>query len=244
MDDSLTFENIDSATLNEQNIGGPPMPMYKECQPSITTQTNENLTNEQKHAAFINYVNNDGFVPFDLTQITASNADTSNNIVNNTAFFVFFTMFLLFLIIILVLIVYEHLDVIIGLHLILLISIIIYVMSIIYRSATLSNIKSAKDSLNSIINQNNIAFENSIIQLPNNLMMISNTLNTSSIDTGSLTPSVVMTNITEYENNHKHPHYSSVLSSIDCSYSEDSSESSCSCSTDSEEIYYTESDYQ
>lgn len=244
MDDSLTFENIDSTTLNEQNIGGPPMPMYKDCQTSITTHLNENLTDEQKHTAFINYVNNDGFVPFDLTQLTSANHNVSNNIVNNTAFFVFFTMFLLFLIMILVLIVYKHLDIIIGLHLIILFSIIIYVMSVLYRSTTLSNIKSARNSLDAVINQNKIDFEKSIIQLPNNLMIISNTLNTTTsvpAGSGSLTqvstPSITMTKMSYDHNYHKKSLSDSVLSFTD---SEETYSSSCSSE---EEIYYTESDY-
>lgn len=268
MTDSLTFDNINSTSLNQENIGGPPIPMYQGCTPSITqtftTQVNTNLTNEQKHAAYLAYINNNGYVPFDLTEVTTATSNTVANTVNNTAFFVFFTLFLLFIIIILILIVYEHLDVIIGLHVILLFSIIIYVMSVIYRQTTLNNITASQNSLNSAILENQVAFENSIIQLPNNIMTISNMLN-NSIPTNTTNQSIHITPVNDRCKPHKHHHSHDSISFTYCSASDytktDSNpfsykskvtdvtddctsdcSSNCSCSSDSES--YSDSDSQ
>ena len=247
--ESLSFENINSTTLNEENIGGPPIPMYEGCT-SIITNTNDNLTNEQKHAAYMAYVNNHGYVPFDYTELTTNTANTANTIVNNTAFFVFFSMFLLFIIMILILIVYGHLDIIVGLHLIILFSLIIYVMSMLYRHNTLSIIKTSSEGLNNSIAQNKINFENSIIQLPNNIMTISNLLK--STTPTNTTQSIMMSKMNPCADCHEYHSEStydcssypsnpstfttSCTSSCSCS-SESECSSDCSCSLDSDDLY-------
>ena len=241
---SLSFENINNTTLNEQNIGGPPIPMYEGCTTSsMITNTNDQLTNEQKHMAYLNYVNNNGYVPFDYTQLTNSNANTNTNMVNNTAFFLFFAMFILFLILILVLMAYGHLDVIIGLHLIILFTLIIYVMSILYRNATLTNINTSQTGLNSAIAQDRVKFENSIIQLPNNIMNVANTLN-STTSTAPTTQPIVMTQLDPCHICHSGESLSESEESEESGweYSE-YSESECSSSLDTNEIYLSDSMY-
>jgi len=176
----LTFSNSDSVSLSESNIGGPPMPYYRECHDitdTLLTTTNDNLTNEQKRLAYVNYVNNNGYVIFDYTKITNNNLKSSTVIVNNTSFFIFFSLFLIFFILILLLIVFGYLDFMVGLFLIVIFSIIIYMASVLYRKDTLNAIKNATASLNTEIVNNRIAYENSIIQLPNHVVSVSQTLN-------------------------------------------------------------------
>ena len=170
MDESLSFENINSTSLNAQNIGGPPMPVYRDCQPTINVN---NLTDAQKHAAYMAYLNNSGYTPLDYTLLTSATADTSTILVNNTSFFIFFSMFLIITILVLLLMIYNHLDIVVGLHMIVLFAIIIYIASILYRNHTLSAIKMGKDSVDHSIERNRIAFENSIIQLPRHLSNLS-----------------------------------------------------------------------
>ncbi len=125
----------------------------------------------------MNYINNHGYQLFDFTKITNSNLEASKIIINNTSFFIFFSLFIIFFIFIVILMIYDYLVLMTGLYLILLFSIIIYIASIIYRHNTISAIDASIKSLNSEIITNKIAYENSIIQLPNNIATVSQTLN-------------------------------------------------------------------
>lgn len=178
----LTFSDTDSISM-QSNIGGPPRPFYKErdtLSDTLLTTTNDNLTNEQKREAYINYINNNGYTLFDYTKITNNTLKSSITIVNNTSFFVFFSLFIIFFILILFLIVYDYIELIVGLYLILIFSIVIYISSVIYRKDTITAIQNSVNSINADILKNKIEYENSIIQLPNHVVSVSQTLNSSS----------------------------------------------------------------
>ncbi len=102
---------------------------------------------------------------------------TSKIIINNTSFFIFFSLFIIFFILILLLMIYQYLDLMPGLYIILLFSIVIYIASVIYRKNTISSIEASTIVLNSEIDQNKTQYENSIIQLPNHVVNVSQTLN-------------------------------------------------------------------
>jgi hypothetical protein len=175
--ESLSFSDTSSISNIQSNIGGPPLPYN--LSDSLLTTTNDNLTNQQKHQAYLNYVNNNGYALFDYTKITDNNMKAATIIVNNTSFFVFFSLFIIFFILIISLIVYGYLDFMLGIYLILIFSILIFIISVIYRQNTLSYIQSSINVLNSDIVQNKAEYEQSIIQLPNNVVTVSQSINSS-----------------------------------------------------------------
>jgi len=173
--DSLSFSNFDSISNIQSNIGGPPI--YDNMINSLLTTTNQNLTNEQKRNAYINYLNNNGYTIFDFSKITNNNLNSSIIIVNNTSFFVFFSLFIILFIFLITMMIYGYIDIIMGIYLILIFSIVIYIASVIYRQNTLSSIRNSVDILNVDIAKNKLEYENSIIQLPNNIVTVSQSLN-------------------------------------------------------------------
>lgn len=175
--DSLSFTNSDNISSIQSNIGGPPI--YGNSMNSLLTTTNEYLTNEQKRTAYMNYVNNNGYALFDYTKITTVNLDAAKTIVNNTSLYIFFTIFIIVFLLLITLMIYGYLDVMMGLFLILVFSIVIYIASIIYRQNTLSVIENAIKVLNNDIAKNKAEYENSVIQLPNNIVSVSQTINSS-----------------------------------------------------------------
>jgi hypothetical protein len=180
MYNDLSFNNTDLISdMQSTNIGGPPFP-FTQCQDLrnlLLTTTNPNLTNEQKREAYLNYVHNNGYIIFDYKKITDNNLQASKIIINNTSFFIFFSLFIIFFILILLLMIYQYLDLMHGLYIILLFSLVIYIASVIYRKNTISSIEASTIVLNSEIDQNKTQYENSIIQLPNHVVNVSQTLN-------------------------------------------------------------------
>lgn len=175
--DSLSFTNTDNISNIQSNIGGPPI--YSNSINSLLTTTNEYLTNEQKRMAYMNYVNNNGYAIFDYTKITNNNLNAAKTIVNNTSFFVFFSMFIIIFLLLVTMMIYGYLDIMMGMFLILIFSIVIYIASVIYRQNTLSAIENSIKVLNVDIAKNKAEYENSVIQLPNNIVSVSQTINSS-----------------------------------------------------------------
>lgn len=126
----------------------------------------------KKKNVYLNYLQNLGYTLFDYTELTQNTMDASSIIVNNTSFFVFFTIILVFTIIIIIMMLNKQLDYIFGIYIILIFSTIIYISSIFYRNNTLYDIKSKLMITDNNILQNKINYENSIIELPNNIANI------------------------------------------------------------------------
>jgi hypothetical protein len=149
------MENLLFDTM--ENIGGPPIPFYPQCQVQPIA-----LTFEAKKIAYENFVNSTGYDLFDATKITTNTLNTSNTIVNNTSFYVFFTLFLLLLILLFFMMVTNMIDIVVGLHLLVLFSLIIYTMSVVYRRSTLVNINAATANLAQEIIANKMLYEQSV----------------------------------------------------------------------------------
>ncbi|HSW76404.1 MAG TPA: hypothetical protein VLG50_05140 [Candidatus Saccharimonadales bacterium] len=184
--DELNFNNSSSITINESNIGGPPVGHI----PFITI--NNNLTSQQKHAVFQSYLENQGYNLFDFTKITDTSANNEKTIVNNTSFYVFFSIFLILLILLIALVVNGYMNTLVGLYLLLILSIIIYVASVLYRQHTLTSITSSTQVVNEDIKQNKILFDHSVLQLPNNIVQLSqNLLSSDTISSASTSASIM-----------------------------------------------------
>ena len=170
MDELKSFEEI----IDCHNIGGPPMPVYKDCQ-NLTVTTD--ISNQLKKLAFEEAVKTTGYTLFDQTNATETTLNNTKKIVNNTSFYIFFSLFLIFTILLLVLMYYQLIDFVIGLHLIILFSLILYTSSVLYRYETISVLMSATNVLNQTIEQNRIQYENSIAMQPKMMMDVINIIN-------------------------------------------------------------------
>jgi hypothetical protein len=163
--------------INNPNsiIGGPPL--SKKCntnfvQEDITNLELLNVDMSVKNMAYDVFVKNTGYTLFDLTKLTTLNTTNNATIINNTSFYVFITIFLVMALILIVLMVTNVLNTIVGLHLLLLLSIIIYVMSILYRFNTIINTESAASNVDNAIVRNRALYEQSIALLPNSMKNI------------------------------------------------------------------------
>lgn len=155
------------------NMGGPPIPNYI----SLGTMLNQELSASQKRAAYQTYINNHGYPLFDFTKITDTTAGNLIAVVSNTSFYVFFTIFMILLILFIMMIVMNIVPAMLGMYFITILSLFIYVMSVLYRQRTLSKITSATVVVNDDIVKNKMAFDNSVIQLPNNIIKLADKLN-------------------------------------------------------------------
>ena len=155
-------------------MGGPPL--SKKC----VVQKEEDVTNLEllnvdmnvKGMAYDVFVKNTGYTLFDLTKLTSLQENTNTTIINNTSFYVFITIFLVMAILLITLMVTNVLNTIVGLHLLLFLSIIIYVLSILYRYNTLINTNSAAANVDAAIIRNRALYEQSIALLPNSIKNI------------------------------------------------------------------------
>lgn len=176
MDDSFSFDD-----MTNQNIGGPPMPLYKNCHETTTIDqsslTTSYISNQLKKLAFEQAVKTTGYNLFDQTNITETTFNNTKQIVINTSFYVFFSLFLILTILLLVLMYYQIIDTIIGLHLIILFSLILYTSSVLYRYDTISRIMSTTNVINQQIEQNKIQYENSLAMQPQMMLDIINVIN-------------------------------------------------------------------
>ena len=177
--EDLSFENSSSGTWNESNIGGPPIydPSFSSIATHLSTAPNHHLSSHQKRCAYQSYVDNSGYMLFDLTQITNAAASSQSVIVNATAFYTFFTLFLILLIVLIALMCYNYISVMFGLYILTILSFILYVASVLYRQQTLTSINSATDLVNANIAANKVQFDHSVIQLPNSVVNMSSMLN-------------------------------------------------------------------
>jgi len=166
MDNSFIDDIID-----QSNIGGPPIPLYQECHEQstnlMTTQlTTNSMSRQLKKLAFEQAVKTTGYTLFDQTNLTETTFNNTRQIVINTSFYVFFSLFLILTILLLVLMYYQQLDLVIGLHLIILFALILYTSSVLYRYETISHLTSSTNVLDQTIEQNKMAYENSIAMQP------------------------------------------------------------------------------
>ena len=169
--EDLSFNDVDCVSRNQSSlIGGPRVN-------PLTTYLNHQLTAAQKRAAYESYLSNSGYQLFDLTKITGVSATNNRDIVNATSFAVFFSVWLIILIALVILMAYGLVSVYVGLYLLLLFSIILYVASVIYRARVLNTISATTNSVDQDILQNKSSFDDSVIQLPNNIVSMSQTLN-------------------------------------------------------------------
>lgn len=166
--EELSFDT--SYSYFDDSVGGPP----------LTTRLNSTFTSSQKHTAYNSYTSNGGYILFDLTKITKVIQNNEVSIVNNTAFFVFFCLFLIILILSLILIASGQVSAMSTLYVLLILSVVIYLFCVLYRSHTISNINSSITNINSDIVKNKNQFDNSIVQLPNHIQNISDALSFSS----------------------------------------------------------------
>lgn len=168
--EELSFDYTSGSSFNESNIGGP---SFFSSHP-----TNDLLTSSQKNNAFNLYTSNDGYILLDFKQITNTSRDNEISIVNNTAFFVFFCLFLILLLFIIIFMIAGKISVMLGLYLILIFATIIYLFCVLYRSHTIGNINISTDRVNNIINENKKNFDKSILQLPNHITSLTQSLST------------------------------------------------------------------
>ncbi len=164
--EELSFD-YSTGSFSDDTCGGPPL---------YTPRSNESLSSTQKEVAYTSYTSNDGYVLFDLTLLSNTAKNNELSIVNNTAFFVFFCLFLIILIPILIFIVTGYLSAMLGFYLLLILSVIIYLFSVLYRSHLISQINSSTAQINNQIKKNKREFDNSIIQLPNHIHNITESL--------------------------------------------------------------------
>jgi len=170
--EDLSFNDVDSVSRNQSSlIGGPAL------HGGLTTFMNHQLSAAQKRAAFESYQSNNGYVLFDLTKITNSAADNHRELVNATSFAIYFPLWLILFITIIILMAYDFLSVYVGLYLLLIFSMILYVASVIYRVRVLNTVTATTNTINNDIQRNKSDFDESVIQLPNNIVNMSHTLN-------------------------------------------------------------------
>jgi hypothetical protein len=173
-------EDITKNSVDITNIGGPPMPIYQGCSssmPSTRSSTNFSmLSTSQKQQAFETAVQTTGYNLFDLTKITNASLDNTKQIVNNTSFYVFLSLFLILIILLLTMIYYNVIDTVVGIYLIVLFSIIIYIMSVLYRFHTLSQSISSTNVINQDIVANQVQYENSLAMQSQMVLNMMNTL--------------------------------------------------------------------
>lgn len=165
--------------FNNIIVGGPPSPMYKNCNMNNKNTTDDinnlellNVNMDVKKMAYDVYVKNTGYTLYDLTKITELNNKNAVIIINNTSFFVFISIFIVLALLLIILMTTNILNIVVGLHLLLLLSIIIYTLSVTYRLSTLSSITSSTSNINSDIKRNKALYEQSIALLPNSIKNI------------------------------------------------------------------------
>lgn len=152
--------------MSIHNMGGPPIPIYKKCT-NVDQLELLNVDMNVKKMAYDVFVKNTGYTLFDLTKISSVHTENAAAIVNNTSLYVFLAIFAVVVLILGIMMVTNLLSVEGGLHLLLIISIVIYLLSVMYRISTLSNVKSANAVLNQDILDNRAKYEQSIALMPN-----------------------------------------------------------------------------
>jgi hypothetical protein len=168
--EELSFD-YSSGSFMDDSCGGPPL---------YTAKTNNDLSFTDKHNAYTSYTSNDGYVLLDFTLLSNTAKENDLSIVNNTAFFVFFCLFLIVLVLILMLVVTGYLNAMVGAYLLLILSVIIYLCCMLYRSHLISQIVYSTNKVNSAIKNNKVNFDNSVIQLPNHIHNITASLSSNS----------------------------------------------------------------
>jgi hypothetical protein len=167
------MENMNN--FDTSNIGGPPIPLYQDCPGHTGLQPD--ITPEKQKLAYETFVSTTGYELFDLTKITDTAANNSINIVNNTSFFVFLSLFFIFTIILLILMYNNIINVVYGLYIIIILSLLIYFISILYRHNTISYILGNTQLLDNAIELNKLNYDNSIAYLPIALEQITKIIN-------------------------------------------------------------------
>ena len=153
------------------NMGGPPIPMYKKCT-NVDQLELLNVDMNVKKMAYDVFVKNTGYTLFDLTKITTTHTENAATIINNTSLYVFLAIFAVVVLILGIMMVTNLLSVSAGMHLLLIISIVIYLLSVMYRISSLSNVRSANTVLNQSIIDNRAKYEQSIALMPNTMTNI------------------------------------------------------------------------
>lgn len=152
--------------MSIHNMGGPPIPMYKRCT-NVDQLELLNVDMGVKKMAYDVFVKNTGYTLFDLTKVTTVNTNNAEAIINNTSLYVFLAIFAVVVLILGIMMVTNLLSIEAGLHLLLIISIVIYLLSVMYRISTLSDVRSANAVLNQAILVNRAKYEQSIALMPN-----------------------------------------------------------------------------
>jgi hypothetical protein len=172
------MESLFEDVIDLMNMGGPPIPNFcslqNNCLVISDSLTVEDIPMDVKQQAFEKHIQTTGYNLFDQTKLTEQQLNNTKRLIINTSFYVFFSLFLIFTILLLVLMYYRIIDVVIGLYLIILFSLIIYIASVLYRHQTISHAISSTNVINQDILQNQMDFENSIAFQPQAIKQVSN----------------------------------------------------------------------